>query len=185
MPTQESIQGKFTAELDRLPISIEEAQIADINSIIALHQKVSARTYRDITKLTDEEVQLYLTKPESQDDWQKYFKKRISDHPDAAVFIARLGEGLKGYSCVERDAEGRYTISGLYVADQGRGIGTALLRTGLKKIGPHDTVLNVTRDTEAVRFYEGHGFKPTGHTWDATFAGKPLPQIEMKLTYNK
>jgi GNAT superfamily N-acetyltransferase len=108
-----------------------------------------------------------------------------------AVFVARAGERVVGYTAPERTDEKR-RVGAIYVLPgaQGDGVGSRLLRRNIDWHRAQDAAapvyLHVAAYNEAaIRFYERAGFVTTGRTAADEIATLPsgavIPEIEMVL----
>ena len=117
----------------------------------------------------------------------KEIRQRIANyhfHPELGQdYVAILDNDVVGYTSARIRKDGERLVGALFVHPtvQGLGIGRRLLETNLAWHGPDSIVhLNVaSRNHRARKFYEHHGFAPTGKTRVRYIDGIAIPQIEL------
>jgi len=125
---------------------------------------------------------------EIQDDFlrvaysDEMLKKRLAG---SHVFVAEDGSEVVGFvdfSPVDEAGRTELLAIYLYLAKQGEGIGTALLRKGIKELeGVKEVVVEVEEENLIGRqFYEAKGFKMVAE-YDEDFAGHILKTVQMVL----
>ena len=159
------------------PDGASEARIRDIQpgdflAIRRVARETWAVTYRGIVPedVQDEFVRL------------AYSEESLARRMEGGVFlVADLNEEVVGFADFYSDS-GEVRLVAIYVLpnEQGRSIGTRLLKAGMSRF-PADTriTLRVEQDNRpARRFYEARGFRETGG-FTEDFFGHELREIEM------
>lgn len=101
------------------------------------------------------------------------------------TYVAKQSGRVIGFVAPAITDENKYRIESIYVEPgaQGIGVGSRLLHTALRWLGDsHDIYLDVVSyNHNAIAFYEGFGFKPSGTRMPLEIHNgiKSLPQIEM------
>lgn len=100
------------------------------------------------------------------DQWWRDWARRSATGDEQAMFLAWKGDAPVGISGAFRSGDRVDVISMWTDPDErGRGIGQALLEAAVAFAGEADVRLSVTETNAAARrFYERHGFAPTGFT---------------------
>jgi GNAT superfamily N-acetyltransferase len=171
--------------MDRVEVTISEAQGSDAGRIAALHVAAWRWAYKDILP---EEYLAGLDVEQRTVMWQGALQT-----PAIKVWLALLGDELAGFAATgpSRDM-GAGTSTGelgaLYVwEDRTRmGVGSALLAACVKDLhgrGFHPlTAWSFEKNTRAQAFYEKHGWTKDGHRRVETFSGKAVREVRFRLS---
>ena len=108
------------------------------------------------------------------------------EHPGQRVWVAQADGAVVGF-CAAMRGDSEHRIGATYVLPgyQSRGAGQRLLGAALAWLGHQRPVtLEVASYNDgAIRFYERHGFRRTGHAAESLVAALPdgtrIPEIEM------
>ncbi len=144
---------------------IGPAVTADVPRIVKVTVDAQYRTYA-ANDIWVRDKPAFLARTQSKEFREKLTARnnaRITN-PDAAVFVARSRKGILGVGSVEINTDGSHLLSSLYVAEEGNGLGTALLDEGhgwQQAHGAHSSQVKVACNTPAVCFY-----KKAGYTFD-------------------
>jgi len=185
--TQKDSEPRYTEA--GIATFIEKGGMEDIDDIFTFLKSRYPDTYQGVTpELTREIVSSHAESEDYRIRATAGFKEYLSNADKGAIFVARRGREVVGYSTAFIDAEGKHWMRDLYTFPQGIGTGRKLLGAVLdwhqqhQSRGDNDIYLWVAPKTRAVRFYFHQGFRLSGEYGGSTWeSGKHLPLIEMRL----
>ncbi len=158
-----------------LDFTIRKMTKRDIQAVQAVARASWCTTYENIIPLHIQ--QRFLLHAYNK----KVLKRRLRK---TNIFVAEINNkvvGFSDYSPVMDSGKVHLYAIYIYAEYQGLGIGTALLKAGIKNLDPQEIILNVERQNlPALHFYHAKGFKQDS-VFDNNFYGHILHVIRMSL----
>lgn len=179
-------------ESDNQLITIERAVPADAEAIMTLKRATWLATYVNTEHgITADDIMKKFpdsSMPTAIENWRSGIE-RDAGSTQRAVFVARVGGKVVGFTAPRIEEDGQRRVGAMYVSpdEQGGGVGGKLLRKAIEWHGrDEDIYLHVVSYNEgAIGFYEHYGFQKTGvetpEEFDEERGEKLLPETEMVL----
>jgi|SRR5579884_2282855 len=175
------------------PVSIDRATVDDAMGIVEIRRQCWLETYpNEAEGFTYEDVRRRVEGEHGEgiDQTIQRWRYGISseDGINRQTLVARANGKIIGFASPLKE-RGKYHLGALYVLPeaQHKGVGRNLLRAAIDWYGrDKDIYLQVVSyNTNAIAFYEKHGFRKSGKPVNSSVRpfpnGKSFPEIEMVL----
>lgn len=159
----------------KLEFNIRNMQVDDIQQVQHIAKKSWNSTYEGIIPFEIQEKFLHFAYS------VEMMRKRVEQ---SFIFVSEVAGQIVGFADFSpvKEGEGELAAIYLYPEYQGKGIGTALLQTGIKhSIGLKELFINVEKENErGTTFYNAKGFEVISE-FDEDFDGHVLKTVRMVL----